>query len=220
MNSKPQTFYFVQNAENSCNPASSAGGSTPSKYVTLTKEQGEVYIPLPASYRGRVQRGPTSPSSDLSKYFFATYAEINMDAFPCSKGDANMHVAEADVSLNHGYDGPIVVHSTNAASPTNPDTGTWGNPLKGGFDLDLIAAGPSAPVIDGRALGYDQDAKGNPVNYGPLTDFYNAKLGPLAVTTPDYGNGKKSSNVAYWSNAQDGATIAMSTNYVVKVVFY
>lgn len=224
---KPQTFYFVRNAADSCNPPSAAGGGTPDNWITLTKSRGEVFVPRPPGYRGRIQRGPLATSGaapDLSQYKLATYAEINMDAFPCSYGNQNMHVAEADVSLNHGYDGPIVVHSTNPAG-ANPDVGQWGNPLKGGFTVDIAASGPPPGQVEQRqdgtkGFGYDTDGAGAPINHGLWTNYYSASLSPLQQHTPDYGSGKTTANIAYWSNAQDGVTVPMSANYLIKVEFH
>lgn len=237
-NDQPQTFYFVPNDKSDCTPHGSAGGGAPDGYITLTKEQGEVFIPRPSGYTGRIMRGPapgSGPTPDLGLSRRATYAEINMDAFSCVKGDPNdpyvqgFKAAEVTISLNNGYDGPIYAHSTDSELDWTKDAqGNDKDPLWAGFKEDLFA---SAPQPSGSAVpttrdgvkvgGFDPFPAGSMVmTSGDWTTFYGAHLKKYTIPLKvNYGGGT-TSEVAYWGNMQQGAQVVMSQNYVVRVAFY
>lgn len=72
------------------------------------------FVSLPASFKGRVQRGTQQP---------ATWAEFQLDA-------SNDHGAHGDISLEQGCDGAATIRSTD------------GSNREGGFTNDVLTGAP------------------------------------------------------------------------------
>jgi hypothetical protein len=92
----------------------------PLKNVTL-KPSASQFVPLPASFKGRVQRGTQLP---------ATWVEFQLDA-------SNDHGAHGDISLQQGCDGAATIASTDGSNRINGL----------GADLvDVVAKAPEAAI--------------------------------------------------------------------------
>ncbi|KAL9625049.1 MAG: hypothetical protein Q9160_000778 [Pyrenula sp. 1 TL-2023] len=239
-NDQPQTFYFIPNKSGDCTAQGSSGGDTPDAWITLTKEQGEVFIPRPVAYQGRIMRGPapgSGPTPDLGLMRHASYAEIYMDTFQCANARDDdpyaqgFKAAGVTVSLNNGYDGPIYVHSDDKVASTDAQ-GDWGasdEPLWAGFKEDLFGTNPKQPTgvamppkRDGVQIGgIDSVPQGSmSLASGPWTNFYGAHLDKYTINLKvNYGGGT-TAKAAYWGNAQTQVQMVYSHNYAVRVEFY
>ncbi len=119
---KEQTYYFYQNIKGS-DGKDAANFDHPLKSPTL-KAHSSTFIPLPASFKGRIQRGKLIP---------ATWAEFQLDA-------SNDHGAHGDISLEQGCDGAATITSTD------------GSHKVGGFTHDILKGAPAA-AFHSRADG-------------------------------------------------------------------
>lgn len=84
-------------------------------------------MPLPASFKGRVQRGTLLP---------ATWAEFQLDA-------SNDHGAHGDISLEQGCDGAATIAATD------------GRKSVGGFAEDVLSGAPEGACVrraDGKRV--------------------------------------------------------------------
>jgi hypothetical protein len=88
----------------------------PDKCITLSPGSSQ-FIPLEASFKGRVQRGKILP---------ATWVEFQLSS-------SDDHQAHGDISLEQGMDGCATISSTDGTSP-----------VVGGFTKDLVAIAPAA----------------------------------------------------------------------------
>ncbi|KAB5571851.1 hypothetical protein GE09DRAFT_645783 [Coniochaeta sp. 2T2.1] len=116
---KDCTYYFYDNYWNG-NGTAGANFDHPLKNVTL-KPGASQFVPLPASFKGRVQRGTQLP---------CTWVEFQLDA-------SNDHAAHGDISLQQGCDGAATIASTDGSNRINGL----------GADLvDLVAKAPDAAI--------------------------------------------------------------------------
>ncbi|KAL8663218.1 MAG: hypothetical protein Q9202_004064 [Teloschistes flavicans] len=111
---KPCTYFFYDNYWNG-NGTAGANFDHPLKSARLAPG-ASAFVPLPASFKGRVQRGTLIP---------ATWAEFQLDA-------ATDHAAHGDISLEQGCDGAATIASTD------------GTHHSGGFEKDILAHAPQA----------------------------------------------------------------------------
>ncbi|KAL8678858.1 MAG: hypothetical protein Q9224_007081, partial [Gallowayella concinna] len=91
---KPCTYYFYNNHWNG-NGTAGANFSHPLKHKHLLPQTSH-FIPLPSTFKGRVQRGQLIP---------ATWVEFQCEA-------SNDHFAHGDVSLQQGCDGAATIKGT------------------------------------------------------------------------------------------------------------
>ncbi|KAJ6518244.1 hypothetical protein C8R47DRAFT_1062776 [Mycena vitilis] len=112
---KDTKFFFYPNYWNG-NGTAGANFDKPSTSVSL--KPGEThFVSLPASFKGRVQRGTLQP---------ATWAEFQLSA-------DNDHAAHGDISLEQGCDGAATIASTD------------GSKVEGGFTTaDIVEKAPAA----------------------------------------------------------------------------
>lgn len=89
------TYYFYDNYWNG-NSTAGANFDNPLKGVTVAAG-GTAFVSLPATFKGRVQRGTMIP---------ATWVEFQISA-------DNDHAAHGDVSVEQGNDGPATISSTD-----------------------------------------------------------------------------------------------------------
>jgi len=116
---KDCTYYFYDNYWNG-NGTAGANFDHPLKNVTL-KPGASQFVGLPASFKGRVQRGTQLP---------ATWVEFQLDA-------SNDHAAHGDISLQQGCDGAATIASTDGSNRINGL----------GADLvDVVAKAPDAAI--------------------------------------------------------------------------
>lgn len=124
--SKQVTFYFYNNYWNGDGTAG-ANFDHPDDPPTTVAAGATTFVSLPASFKGRVQRGNLLP---------ATWVEFQLQA-----EDGHAH---GDVSLEQGCDGAATI------------TPVGGGPT-GGFTEDVLSGAPAAAVVnksDGtKALG-------------------------------------------------------------------
>ncbi|KAJ7636928.1 hypothetical protein FB45DRAFT_452006 [Roridomyces roridus] len=108
-------FFFFPNYWNG-NGTAGANFDKPSTSIAV--KPGEThFVSLPASFKGRVQRGTLQP---------ATWAEFQLSA-------DNDHGAHGDISLEQGCDGAATIASTD------------GSKVEGGFTtVDTVARAPAA----------------------------------------------------------------------------
>ncbi|KAI9713371.1 MAG: hypothetical protein M1812_006649 [Candelaria pacifica] len=111
---KEQAYYFYNNVKGS-DGKDAANFDHPLKSTTL-KAHSSSFVSLPASFKGRVQRGKLIP---------ATWAEFQLDA-------SNDHGAHGDISLEQGCDGAATISSTDGSHRT------------GGFTEDILKGAPAA----------------------------------------------------------------------------
>lgn len=111
---REETYYFFNNYWNG-NGTAGANFDHPEKPTRL-KPGASTFVALPASFKGRVQRGKIIPS---------TWAEFQLSA------DSD-HKAWGDISLEQGYDGPAVIRATDGSNNAN------------GFTHDILAGAPAA----------------------------------------------------------------------------
>ncbi|KAL8717520.1 MAG: hypothetical protein Q9181_008310, partial [Wetmoreana brouardii] len=109
---KPCTYFFYDNYWNG-NGTAGANFDHPLKSTRLAPH-ASIFVPLPATFKGRVQRGTLIP---------ATWAEFQVDA-------SNDHAAHGDISLEQGCDGAATIASTD------------GSHQVGGFTKDIVTHAP------------------------------------------------------------------------------
>ncbi|KAI4182633.1 MAG: hypothetical protein L6R41_005856 [Letrouitia leprolyta] len=114
---KADTYFFYDNYWNG-NGTAGANFDHPLKSVHLAPHSSH-FVPLPATFKGRVQRGTLIP---------ATWAEFQLDA-------SNDHAAHGDISLEQGCDGAATIASTD------------GSHRVGGFEKDIISHAPEKAVV-------------------------------------------------------------------------
>jgi hypothetical protein len=110
------TFYFYNNLWNGDGTAG-ANFDHPIDPPTVVAAGATTFVPLPTTFKGRVQRGNTIP---------ATWVE-----FQISATDGHGH---GDVSLEQGCDGAATI------------TPVGGGPT-GGFTNDVVSGAPAAAVV-------------------------------------------------------------------------
>ncbi|KAL8910635.1 MAG: hypothetical protein Q9171_004090 [Xanthocarpia ochracea] len=118
---KACTYFFYDNYWNG-NGTAGANFDKPLKSVRLTPKASR-FVPLPASFKGRVQRGTLIP---------ATWVEFQCEA-------ANDHAAHGDISLQQGCDGAATIQGTDGAP--------HGSGLIGGFTKDIITNAPEKAKV-------------------------------------------------------------------------
>ncbi|KAL9003660.1 MAG: hypothetical protein Q9188_003483 [Gyalolechia gomerana] len=114
---KPCTYFFYDNYWNG-NGTAGANFDHPLKSVHLAPHASH-FVPLPASFKGRVQRGTLIP---------AMWAEFQLDA-------SNDHAAHGDISLEQGCDGAATIASTDGSNRV------------GGFEKDILTHAPEKAVV-------------------------------------------------------------------------
>lgn len=114
---KQVTYYFYNNFWNGDGTAG-ANFDHPDDPPTTVAAGATQFVPLPTSFKGRVQRGNTLP---------ATWVEFQIKAT-----DGHAH---GDVSLEQGYDGAATI------SPVA------GGGSAGGFTDDVLSGAPPAAVV-------------------------------------------------------------------------
>ena len=110
------TYFFFNNYWNG-NGTAGANFDHPDRSIEL-RPHTSAYISLPASFKGRVQRG---------KFIPATWAEFQLAA-------ENNTGAWGDISLEQGYDGPAIIRSSSDGTHSN------------GFENDILPGAPAAAV--------------------------------------------------------------------------
>ncbi|KAL8858752.1 MAG: hypothetical protein Q9178_004669 [Gyalolechia marmorata] len=118
---KACTYFFYDNYWNG-NGTAGANFDKPLKSVRLAPKASR-FVPLPASFKGRVQRGTLIP---------ATWVEFQCEA-------ANDHAAHGDISLQQGCDGAATIQGTDGAP--------HGSGLIGGFTKDIITHAPEKAKV-------------------------------------------------------------------------
>ncbi|KAG9687855.1 hypothetical protein KCU95_g10688, partial [Aureobasidium melanogenum] len=96
-----ETYYFYDNYWNG-NGTAGANFDNPLKSVHVPAGH-TVFVSLPSSFKGRVQRGHLIP---------ATWVEFQIEA-------SNDHKAHGDVSVEQGNDGPATIHATDGSKSSN-----------------------------------------------------------------------------------------------------
>ena len=114
---KPCTYFFYDNYWNG-NGTAGANFDHPLKSVHLAPHASH-FVPLPATFKGRAQRGTLIP---------ATWAEFQLDA-------SNDHAAHGDISLEQGCDGAATIASTD------------GSHHVGGFEKDILTHAPDKATV-------------------------------------------------------------------------
>ncbi|KAI4100629.1 MAG: hypothetical protein LQ345_007443 [Seirophora villosa] len=114
---KACTYFFYDNYWNG-NGTAGANFDHPLKSVHLAAHASH-FVPLPATFKGRVQRGTLIP---------ATWAEFQLDA-------SNDHAAHGDISLQQGCDGAATIASTD------------GSHRIGGFENDILTHAPEKAMV-------------------------------------------------------------------------
>ena len=114
---KPCTYFFYDNYWNG-NGMAGANFDHPLKSVHIAPHASH-FVPLPASFKGRVQRGTLIP---------ATWAEFQLDA-------SDDHAAHGDISLEQGCDGSATIASTD------------GSHRIGGFEKDILSHAPANALV-------------------------------------------------------------------------
>ncbi|KAI4210078.1 MAG: hypothetical protein LQ351_007068 [Letrouitia transgressa] len=121
----PCRYFFYDNYWNG-NGTAGANFDHPLKSINL-HAHASAFVPLPASFKGRVQRGQLLP---------ATWVEFQLSA----SNDGHAH---GDVSLEQGCDGAATIASTDGSKRHN------------GFEKDIISHAPAAAVVrrqDGKKV--------------------------------------------------------------------
>ena len=109
-------FFFYNNYWNG-NGTAGANFDHPQTSIALGAHQTH-FVSLPASFKGRVQRGTLQP---------ATWAEFQLSA-------ANDHAAHGDISLEQGCDGAATIASTDGSGRVS------------GFKEDVVKGAPAGAV--------------------------------------------------------------------------
>ncbi|KAL9620732.1 MAG: hypothetical protein Q9160_004745 [Pyrenula sp. 1 TL-2023] len=112
----PQQFAFYNNYWNG-NGTAGANFDHPAPVVTVPAN-GRQFVSLPASFKGRVQRGTLLPS---------TWVEFQLKA-------SNDGAAHGDISLQQGCDGAAIIKATDGSGRQN------------GFSKDILTHAPEAAV--------------------------------------------------------------------------
>ncbi|KAI4106718.1 MAG: hypothetical protein LQ339_002909 [Xanthoria mediterranea] len=118
---KACTYFFYDNYWNG-NGTAGANFDHPLKSVKLAPKASH-FVPLPASFKGRVQRETIIP---------ATWVEFQCEA-------SNDHAAHGDISLQQGCDGAATIQGTDGAP--------HGSGPVGGFTKDVITHAPAAAKV-------------------------------------------------------------------------
>ncbi|KAI0097261.1 hypothetical protein GGR51DRAFT_578453 [Nemania sp. FL0031] len=113
---KNNTYFFYDNYWNG-NGEAGANFDHPLKHVAVGPNQ-TTYVPLPLSFKGRVQRGDQIP---------ATWGEFQVKA-------SNDGRAHGDISLEQGCDGAATVAATDGTNVSN------------GFTQDIVKGAPAAAL--------------------------------------------------------------------------
>lgn len=119
------SYFFYDNYWNG-NGTAGANFDHPLKSIKLAPH-AEAFVSLPASFKGRVQRGTLLP---------ATWAEFQLDA-------SNDHGAHGDISLEQGCDGAATIAATD------------GGKSVGGFVEDILKGAPEGATVkrsDGKRV--------------------------------------------------------------------
>jgi hypothetical protein len=111
---REETYFFFNNYWNG-NGTAGANFDRPDRSIAL-RPHTNAFIGLPASFKGRVQRG---------KFIPATWVEFQLDA-------SNRTGAWGDISLEQGYDGPAMIRSLDGHNQAN------------GFAHDILPGAPAA----------------------------------------------------------------------------
>ena len=114
---KEGRYVFYSNYWNG-NGTAGANFDHPHVSVAVVSKQTR-FVSLPASFKGRVQRGTLQP---------ATWAEFQLSA-------SNDHAAHGDISLEQGCDGAAEIASTD------------GSRIKGGLTEDVVPGAPPAAKV-------------------------------------------------------------------------
>ncbi|KAL6717796.1 hypothetical protein ACLMJK_003881 [Lecanora helva] len=114
---KPCTYFFYDNISNGTGTAI-PNFTHPTTSTTLAPNT-HTFIPLPPTFKGRVQRTTLLP---------ATWAEFQLDA-------SNDHSAHGDISLEQGCDGAATIAATD------------GSGLKNGFEEDVLKGAPEGARV-------------------------------------------------------------------------
>jgi hypothetical protein len=109
-------FVFYDNYWNG-NGTAGANFDHPLKTVHL-KPNASQFVPLPASFKGRVQHGTQLP---------CTWVEFQLEA-------SNDHAAHGDISLQQGCDCAATIASTDGSNVSN------------GFTNDVVSGAPAAAI--------------------------------------------------------------------------
>lgn len=121
---KEQTYFFYDNYWNG-NGTAGANFDHPLRSTRLPPHK-TTFVPLPDSFKGRVQRGTRLP---------ATWVEFQLRA-------ANDHAAHGDISLEQGCDGAALIKAMDGSGREN------------GFRQDIIHGAPPAARVK-RADGVE-----------------------------------------------------------------
>ena len=111
------SYFFYNNYWNG-NGTAGANFDHPLKSLKLAPHTS-TFVPLPSTFKGRVQRGTLMP---------ATWAEFQLDA-------SNDHGAHGDISLEQGCDGAATIASTD------------GRKSVGGFEEDILRGAPKEATV-------------------------------------------------------------------------
>ncbi|KAL8850885.1 MAG: hypothetical protein Q9221_004198 [Calogaya cf. arnoldii] len=112
----PQTYAFYNNYWNG-NGTAGANFDKPDPIITV-QSNDSIFVSLPTSFKGRVQRGTLLP---------ATWTEFQIRA-------DNDGAAHGDISLQQGCDGAATIAATD------------GSGQKNGFEHDIVSGAPEAAV--------------------------------------------------------------------------
>ena len=110
------TYFFYDNFWNG-NGTAGANFTHPLKSARVEPTKTN-FVSLPASFKGRLQRGTQIP---------ATWVEFQLDA-------SNDHAAHGDISLEQGCDGAATIASTDGSRRSN------------GFVKDVLKDAPAAAL--------------------------------------------------------------------------
>lgn len=112
-----QTYNFYNNTSNW------NGGGVPAFNNPLTSTTlaagASTFVPLPTTFKGRVQRGTVQPS---------TWVEFQISA-------DNDHAAWGDISLEMGCDGAATISATDGSGSSS------------GFSTDIVSKAPAAALV-------------------------------------------------------------------------
>ncbi|KAF2189379.1 hypothetical protein K469DRAFT_748036 [Zopfia rhizophila CBS 207.26] len=115
--SKKETEYFFYDNYWNGNGTAGANFDKPLKSVKL-KPNASQFVPLPKTFKGRVQRGKELP---------CTWVEFQLEA-------SDDHRAHGDISLQQGCDGAATIASTDGTNVSN------------GFTHEIVLGAPAAAI--------------------------------------------------------------------------